>query len=165
MNTRTMEGLVGARTNINEMNTPMRAYKEARRRGDTETMERAMGYACDFAGEADEYKAEADEGMKEEAKEVREKEKTEREKAVEKRREERRKQEERIEEGRDTGIGIGADTVEVSAEGEALLKNSMDSDKAEPSVIKNDTGKQPVIYTKTGEAGKALKAPDVSISI
>lgn len=163
MNTRTMEGLVGARTNINEMNTPMRVFKEARRRGDTATMDRAMGYACDFAGEADEYKAEADEGMKEEVKEVREKEKTEREKAVEKRREERRKQEEGIEEGR--AADTGADTLEVSAEGEALLKNSMDSDKADSSVIKNDTGKQPVIYTKTGEAGKALKAPDVSISI
>lgn len=45
MNTKTMEGLVGARTNMNLMNTPMRVFKEARRKGDTATMERAMGYA------------------------------------------------------------------------------------------------------------------------
>ena len=32
MNTKTMEGLAGAATNMNLMNTPMRVYKEARRR-------------------------------------------------------------------------------------------------------------------------------------
>ena len=44
MNTKTMEGLVGARTNIELLNTPFRVFKEARRKGDTETMKRAMGY-------------------------------------------------------------------------------------------------------------------------
>ena len=33
MNTKTMEGLVGARTNMNLVNTPMRVFKEARRKG------------------------------------------------------------------------------------------------------------------------------------
>ena len=62
MHTKTMEGLVGARTNMNLMNTPMRVFKEARRKGDTETMERAMGYVGDFSDKAEEYKAEADKG-------------------------------------------------------------------------------------------------------
>ena len=58
MNTKTMEGLVGARTNMNLLDTPMRVYKEARRKGNTATMERAMGYAGEFSGKAEEYKAE-----------------------------------------------------------------------------------------------------------
>lgn len=73
MNTKTMEGLVGARTNMNLMNTPMRVFKEARRKGDTATMERAMGYADEFSGKAEDYKAEADKGMEEDAREAREK--------------------------------------------------------------------------------------------
>jgi len=96
MNTKTMEGLVGARTNMNLMDTPMRVYKEARRKGDTVAMERAMGYASEFSDKAQEYKAEADKGMEEDAKEAREKEKSEREEAVRKRREERKKLEEKI---------------------------------------------------------------------
>ena len=39
MHTKTMEGLVGARTNMNLLNTPMRVFKDARRRGDTATMD------------------------------------------------------------------------------------------------------------------------------
>ena len=67
MHTKTMEGLIGARTNMNLMNTPMRVYKEARRKGNSETMERAMGYANECSDRAEEYKAEADEGMKKDA--------------------------------------------------------------------------------------------------
>ena len=43
MNTKTMEGLVGARTNMRLLNTPFRVYKEARLKGDTGKMEQAMG--------------------------------------------------------------------------------------------------------------------------
>lgn len=45
MKAKTMEGLVGAKTNMDLLNTPMRVYKEARRRGDMATMDRAMDYA------------------------------------------------------------------------------------------------------------------------
>ena len=62
MHTKTMEGLIGARTNMNLVNTPMRVYKEARRKGNLEVMERAMGYVGEFSDKAEEYKAEADEG-------------------------------------------------------------------------------------------------------
>lgn len=71
MNVKVMEGLVGARINTNLMDTPMRIYKEARQKDDTATMERAMGYAGEFADKAKEYQAEIDEGMEEEAKEAR----------------------------------------------------------------------------------------------
>ena len=89
MNTKTMEGLVGARTNMSLLNTPFRAYKEARQKGDTKKMEQAMGYmnACHEA--ACEYKEQADEGMKEDAEETRRIAEEQREETVRKRREER----------------------------------------------------------------------------
>ncbi len=144
MHTKTMEGLVGASTNMNLLNTPMRVFKEARRRGDTATMERAMEYAGDFSERAEKYQIKADEGMKEEAKEAREKEKLEREKAIEKRREEKEKLEDRVEESKDTK----ADTVEVSEE-----------------TAKADTIKEPVIYTKTGEVRQGEQSSNISVSV
>ena len=127
MNTKTMEGLVGARTNMNLMNTPMRVFKEARRKGDTATMERAMGYADEFSGKAEDYKAEADKGMEEDAREAREKAKLQREEAIQKRREEREKLEDRIEGNRNADTNT--DTVEISEEGKVLLKDNVDLDK------------------------------------
>lgn len=102
MHTKTMEGLIGARTNMNMTNVPMRVFKEARRRGDTATMERAMGYVNDFETHAYQYKDTAEEGMKEEAEEAREKRKKELEERIEKSREERKeleaqREQERIE--------------------------------------------------------------------
>ena len=96
MNTKTMEGLIGAGANIDLVNTPMRVYKEARRKGDLTTMERAMGYAGEFAVKAEEYRAQADEGTQEETRENREKMELEREEAIRRRREEREKLEKEI---------------------------------------------------------------------
>ena len=117
MNTKTMEGLVGAGNNINMINTPMRVFKKARRKGDTATMERAMGYVNQFQGKAQQYKSEVGAGMEEDAKEAREKARLEREKAIERRREEREKQEEGMEVS-------GIDKVEISEEGRALLEEN-----------------------------------------
>lgn len=100
MNTKIMEGLVGARTNMNLTNTPMCVYREARRKGNTAAMERAMGYVSEFCGKAEEYKAEAGKGMEEDAKKAREDAKLQCEEAVQKRGEEREKLEERIDEDR-----------------------------------------------------------------
>ena len=94
MHVKTMEGLIGARTNINMTDVPLRVYKEAERKGDLATLERAMGYVNDFEGRAYDYKDKAEEGMKEEAKEDKEKEKLEREQELEKRREERKQAQE-----------------------------------------------------------------------
>lgn len=161
MNAKTMEGLIGAGKNMNLVNTPMKVYKEARRKGDTAAMERAMGYADDFASRADEYKTKAEEGMKEEAEEIREKEKAEREKRIEARREERKKLEDRMSETR------GTDTVEISEEGKILQQENMnpkDTDHVEIeteipegtiSDTKSETAGKPVTYTKTGEISHA----------
>ena len=117
MHTKTMEGLIGAGTNINHVNTPLRVYKEAERRGDIGTMERAMGYVGEFSKKAGEYQEVADDGLKEDAKEAKEKEKLEREKAIEKRRNERQEAEEKMEERKEANV----DTVEISDEGKRLL--------------------------------------------
>ena len=165
MHTKTMEGLVGARTNMNLMNTPMRVYKEAGRKGNLETMERAMGYAGEYSDRAEEYKAEADKGMKEDAKEAREKAKVQREEAVRKRREEREKLEERIEENRNADANT--DTVEISEEGKVLLKNNLGSDAvgAETDAVKSDTVKEPVTYTKAGDAVPVEQETGISVSV
>ena len=41
---RTAEGLLGANNAMNVVRTPMKVFKEARAKGDTAMMERAMGY-------------------------------------------------------------------------------------------------------------------------
>ena len=165
MHTKTMEGLIGARTNMNLMNTPMRVFKEARRKGDTETMERAMGYVGDFSDKAEEYKAEADKGMEEDAKEAREKAELQREEAVQKRREEREKLEAKIEENRNADTN--ADTVEISEEGKVLLKDNLDTDAVgvETDVVKSDAVKEPVTYTKAGDAVHMEQETSISVSV
>ena len=165
MHTKTMEGLIGARTNMNLMNTPMRVFKEARRKGDTETMERAMGYVGDFSDKAEEYKAEADKGMEEDAKEARKKAELQREEAVRKRREEREKLEAKIEENRNADTN--ADTVEISEEGKVLLKDNLDTDAVgvETDVVKSDAVKEPVTYTKAGDAVPMEQETSISVSV
>jgi hypothetical protein len=160
-----MEGLIGARTNMNLMNTPMRVFKEARRKGDTETMERAMGYVGDFSDKAEEYKAEADKGMEEDAKEARKKAELQREEAVQKRREEREKLEAKIEENRNADTN--ADTVEISEEGKVLLKDNLDTDAVgvETDVVKSDAVKEPVTYTKAGDAVPMEQETSISVSV
>ena len=147
MNTPTMDGLVGANTNMNLLNTPMRVYKEARRRGDTGAMERAMGYAGECAERAEEYKAEAEKGMEEDAREAREKAREEFEKAIQKRREERKAGEARV-----TGEERKAGETRQTGDGE----NSPEGKR------------EPVTYTRTGTAipaGQSVQSASISISI
>lgn len=124
MHAKTMEGLIGARTNMELLNTPFRVYKEARLKGDTAKMEQAMGYMSDFCEEAYEYKKKADEGMKKDAEETRKIAEEQREEAVWKRKEEREK---------------------------VLLKDNIDPDNTGSGEIKTNAVKEPVTYTKTGE--------------
>lgn len=155
MNTKTMEGLVGARTNMNLLNTPMRVYKEARRKGDTATMERAMGYACECSERAEEYKAKADKGMGEDARDVREKAKLQREEAIRKCKEEREKREESIEENIEESRN--ADVKETSPTSQEI--------REEGKALPKETAQESVSYTKTGEAIKAAPGASISVSV
>lgn len=166
MHTKTMEGLVGAKTNMDMVNVPIRVYKEARRRGDTATMERAMGYASEFTGRADDYKTKADEGMEEDAKEAREKEKAEREKAIEKRREEREKLQKQMEKNRsEESKEMTGTTIEVSEEGKSLLEDSQQSGTVVSDKVSITAGKDPIIYTKTAEPDTNEPPSIISISV
>lgn len=156
MNTKTMEGLVGARMNMEMANTPLRAFKEARRKGDTAAMERAMGYVNDFSDQAQEYKAEADKGMSEDAEDSREKAKLEREEAVRKRREERERSEEKIKEDREKRKDGPVDQVEISGDGRALQKETSADEMPDGKAPDADAAaREPVIYTRSGTADTA----------
>lgn len=161
MNTKTMEGLAGANTNLNLTNVPMKVYKEASRKGDIAAMTRAIGYTVEFTEKAYEYKKKANEGLKEDAEAVREKEKLEREKTIEKRREEHEKLQAGIEEIKTSQ----PDTLEVSEEGSVLLQDILKSDKINSSKGTADSGKEPVIYTKTGKAKQMEQSCSISCSV
>ena len=147
MHTKTMEGLIGARTNMNMTKVPMRVYKEARRKDDFATMERAMGYVNEFENKAYQYKSEADEGMKEEAEESREKEKLAREQAIEKRREERKESE---------------------AQREQKEVENME-DAVSPAVTENLSNEEvtPLFYSSSGAADRSVhnEAPTLNVSV
>ena len=161
MHAKTMEGLIGARTNMELLGTPFRVYKEARLKGDTAKMEQAMGYMSDCHEAAYEYKKEADEGMKEDAEETRKIEEEQREEAIRKRREEREKMEARTTENRNADT----DTVEISEEGKVLLKGNVDSGSVSFDEIKMDAVKEPVTYTKMGETVPSEQGASISVSV
>lgn len=170
MHTKTMEGLVGARTNMNLLNTPFRVYKEARLKGDTGKTEQAMGYMSECHKAAYEYKEEADEGMKKDAEETRKIAEEQREEAIQKRREEREKLEERIEENRNADTNTdtketSACLLEISEEGKVLLKDNVDSGSTGSDEIKMDAVKEPVTYTKTGETVLSEQGASLSVSV
>ena len=163
MHTKTMEGLIGARTNMELLDTPFRVYKEARLKGDTAKMEQAMGYVNECYEAAYEYKEEADEGMKKDAEESRKIAEEQREEAIQKRREERERLEEKTTENRNTDVNT--DTVEISEEGKVLLKDNVDSGSGGSDEIKMDAVKEPVTYTKTGETVPSEQGASISVSV
>lgn len=167
MHTKTMEGLAGASMNMKLLNTPLRVYKDAERRGDTAVMERAMGYVGEFADKAQDYQQKAEKGMKEDAKEAGEKAKTEQENAIQKRREERDELEKRIAEIRKEDT----DTVSISESGKTALDEKTDpvQTDADNGISEEKTADvkktEPVIYTKTGEASKPEPGMNLFVSV
>lgn len=177
MHAKTMEGLVGARDNMNLMNTPMRVFREAKQKGDTAAMERALGYAGECSDKAWAYKAAADRGMEEDAEEAREKLKLQREEAIRKRKEEREELEERIErrieertketsEG-NRNAGIRADAVEISEEGKVLAEDSVNTAASGADAVESKSGaaKGQTVYTKAGEAVPVEQGASISLSV
>ena len=167
MHTKTMEGLTGASMSMKLMNTPLRVYKEAERRGDTAVMERAMGYVGDFADKAEDYQKVTEKGMKEDAKEAREKAKAEQENAIQKRREQREELKKRIEENRKGDT----DAISISESEKATLDGKTDSVQtgANNDIFVEETADaikmEPVIYTKTGEASKSESGMNLSVLV
>ncbi len=162
MHAKTMEGLAGASMSMKLMNTPIRVYKEAERRGDTAVMERAMGYASDFADKAENYQKTTEKGMKEDAKETREKAKAEQENAIQKRMEQREELEKRKEENRKGDT----DAMSISESGKVVLSDKSDPDNSISAQETADSIKmESVIYTKTGEVTGDKPGANISVSV
>lgn len=146
----TTGSLIGANVAMDEIRTPMKVFKEARARGDTATMKRAMGYVNSLNEDAWEYKKKADEGLKEEAVEAKEKERLEREELANRIRENREETEKRLEEAGEnpavTGAESAADSEEKSGSEIELSTEHTDAENT------SDNIDAPVTYTKTGEA-------------
>lgn len=139
-----MEGLIGADVNLKMSQTPMRVYREAERRGDTEAMKRAMGYVTDFQEKAYEYSDRSQEELAGELKEEREEQEARLEQARE-RREEAKEYAEKTQES-NAPIEPQTDRVEISKEGEAALKNNTGTEGSF-SIVKNTDVK---MYTGEG---------------
>lgn len=149
MNTKIMEGLSGAGTNMKLLDTPMKIYQEAKHKGDTSAMERALGYAGDFVGKAEEYQEKTRKGMEEEAREVREKKKLDQEKAIEQRRLERQEEQKQS----------ASDTSGEQNKSDSLMYSS------DTNIEKQKNGTEPVIYTNTGEKQITEQEPALSVRV
>lgn len=141
-----MEGLIGASVNMKLTSTPMRIYKDAERRGDTDAMERAMGYVTDFQEKAHEYSDKAQEELTKELKEERKEQELKREQAIEKRKEETKEYMEKVPEGNKSDIQE-TDSVEISEKGNEILKNNAQTD--ETFLMVENTGVK--MYTSEGK--------------
>lgn len=162
MNMKTIEGLVGARANIDLSDTAMGVYQQARQKGDTATAERALGYAGDMVNQAEAYEAKADEGMKADAKELEEKAKADQEKIIEKRKEDRKELEARIEQSRTPD----SDTVEISGEGKAVSTETQAPESTEAAGTAVDPAElPPVVYTSAGEVLSQEVTAEAELSV
>lgn len=164
MNMKTVEGLIGARSNINLSDTAMGVYRQAAQKGDTATAERALGYAGDMVDQAESYETKAEEGMKADAKELRKKAKADQEKVAEKRKEDQRELEARIEQGRKPD----GDTVEISKEGIAALAEDSGTETAGSADAPSNSGTSempPVVYNSAGELSPQEAPAQVSVVV
>lgn len=146
-----MEGLIGASQNRKMAEVPMKVYREAERKGDLDTMERAMGYVGDFSKKAEEY---CEKTQKELTKELKE-EKKELEKVTKERLEEQ-KEKEKTQEKVEHSNGV---TVEISDEGKALANENTNMESpaiVECNVPKNYNG-QGISVTRSEEAEISVK--------
>lgn len=141
-----MEGLIGASLNMKLTRTPMRVFKEAERKGDTEVMKRAMGYVTEFQEKAHECSDRAQEELAKELKEERKEEEIRREQAQE-RKEETKKYVEKIQENNKADTPK-TDSVEISEEGKLVLKSDFQTEDTAPNAEKTDVK----MYTDEGKA-------------
>lgn len=150
---RTAEGLIGANVAMKEIRTPMKVFKEARARGDTDKMKRAMGYVEKCSDDAWEHKAKADEGLKQEAVEAKEKAQLEREELEQRLKENRRETEKRIEEARngenaaEAAVNAAQNT---SEEVKTELDNPLEAAETTAEAAQAADPSAPVTYTKNG---------------
>ena len=138
-----MQGLIGASVNMKLTRTPMRVFKEAERKGETETMKRAMGYVEDFQEKAHECSDKAQNEIGKELKEERREQDIRREQAIERKED----AEEYTEKIRENNKLDQTDCVEISEEGKLVLKNNSQTEETTPIVENTDVK----LYTSEGK--------------
>lgn len=163
MNTKTMEGLAGASASMSLISTPMNVAKEAERKGDTDKMKRALGYAAGMKEQADEYGQKASQGMKLDAKEVKEQEKLRQEELIETRREEQKAQREQTEERTGKTADSGFDSVKISEEGKALSQEAAQMPAG--SIEGTIEGTDDVTYDQTGGYVETAEAAGENVDV
>ena len=152
-----MGGLIGASINMEISKTPMKVYKEAEGRGDTEVMKRSMAYASDFQEKAKECSDRAQEELAKELKEECREQEIKREQAIEKRGEEAKENRENIQEksGSETKA---VDSLEISDEGKAAIEQQSKTGETTAAIDNSEI--------KTyNSAGKALSIEQDSVSV
>ncbi len=168
MNAKTMEGLAGASASMSLISTPMNVAKEAERKGDTDKMQRALGYAAGMKDQAEEYGKKAEKGMKADAEEAKKQEKLHQEGLIKARRKEREEQEKRLK-----GEGAGSeassfDSVEISPEGKSQVGAAEETapdgfDTAGAAAIADGTGD--MVYDKSGESAQSAAAEGTYVDV
>lgn len=154
MNVKTMEGLAGASASIRMISTPMSVAEEAERKGDTDKMQRALGYAAGISEQAEAYSEKASQGIEADAKAAKEQEKLLQEELIQARKEEREK---RIEAG--SAQEASFDSAELSEEG----KRQAEMIAAAASVSMDSV--QNMAYDKGGEALEAAGQTGENINV
>ena len=154
MNAKTMEGLAGASASMSLISTPMNVAKEAERKGDTDKMQRALGYAAGMKDQAEEYGKKAEKGMKADAEEAKRQEKLHQEELIEARRKERE--------------ASSFDSVEISPEGKSQVGAAEETapdgfDTAGAAAIADGTGD--MVYDKSGESAQSAAAEGTYVDV
>lgn len=145
---KTADGLLGANNAMNVIRTPMKVFKEARAKGDTAMMERAMGYVEKTNTAAWESKNNADEGLKQEAEENKLKQQQESEELAAR----IKAKTEEMQQKSDSTESALPDPV-LTEEGEAAAEIDPDILINNPYGTESETA--PITYTKAGEAKAA----------
>lgn len=161
---KTTGNLIGANVAMDEIRTPMKVFKEARARGDTATMKRAMGYVEAFNEDAWEYKAKADEALKEEAVEAKEKERLEREELAERIKENHTETEEKLEEACKSPVSESPSEPQEEKDGDGNTDSEIELSTEHTDVeLTKSASDAPVTYTKTGKT--VPSNPEIKFSV
>lgn len=110
-----MKALMGASSNLKLVNTPMKVFKEAEARGDTEVMKRAMGYVTEFGNNAEKDAGKLGEETIKETREARKQQEIEREQAIAKARQKNKAEREQALNGTEKPAVEPAETTDATA--------------------------------------------------
>ncbi len=159
---KTTDGLLGANNAMNVIRTPMKVFKEARARGDTATMERAMGYVEKTNTTAWESKNNADEGLKQEAEENKLKQQQESEELAARIKAKTEEMQQKADNESALPDPVPTEEGETKAEGTNAAQTNPEAAIAAPY---GEETADPLTYTKSGEVKPAEIEPQFNVVV